>query len=105
MKLAVTITAFLITLMGSSPAFAEDAAAGQALYKKACASCHGPTGKGMASFPKLVGHPAEYLTERLEGYRAGKKYGPNTALMAPMAKSLSDDDIGNVVAFLAAKSG
>ena len=94
------------TLAG--PAFATDgtesanydAAAGEAIYKKDCRACHGPTAKGVSSYPKLVDHPFEYLVDRLERYRAGEKFGPNTMLMAPRAKALSDDDIGNVAAFI-----
>ena len=79
---------------------AFDVTAGEELYMKECRGCHGPTAKGVSSYPKLVGQPAEYLVERLERYRAGEKIGPNTMLMAPRAKNLSDQDIGNVVAFI-----
>lgn len=80
-----------------------DFEAGEALYKKQCRGCHGPTAKGLASYPKLRGHPAEYLTDKLERYRAGEKFGPNTPLMAPRAKKLSDDDITNIVHFIVTK--
>ena len=79
---------------------AFDVTAGEELYMPECRGCHGPTAKGVSSYPKLVGQPAEYLVERLERYRAGEKIGPNTMLMAPRAKNLSDQDIGNVVAFI-----
>ena len=36
----------------------------------------------------------------LERYRSGEKIGPNTMLMAPRARKLSDEDIGDVVAFI-----
>jgi cytochrome c553 len=77
-----------------------DAAAGAALYKKECRGCHGPTAKGMASYPKLRGQTVEYLTDKLTRYRAGEKFGPNTPLMAPRAKKLSDDDIVNIAQFI-----
>lgn len=73
---------------------------GQSLYKKECRGCHGPTAKGLASYPKLVGHPANYLIDKLERYRAGERFGPNTPLMAPRAKKLSDEDIVNISAFI-----
>ena len=87
-------------LMGAPSALAQDIAAGKALYKKTCRNCHGPTAKGMASYPKLVGFSAEYLADKLKQYRSGRKIGPNTALMAPNAKGLSDDDIANISAFI-----
>jgi cytochrome c553 len=85
-----------------SPAGAQeaDAAAGAEYYENVCSNCHGPTAKGMASFPKLVGHDADFLVMRLEQYRGGEKVGANTALMAPVAADLTDADIANLVAFI-----
>lgn len=79
-----------------------DVAAGEALYKKECRSCHGPTAKGLASYPKLRGQTAEYLSEQLKRYRSGEKIGPNTPLMAPRAKKLTDQDIVDIAQFIAA---
>ena len=79
----------------------HDVGAGEDLYQSVCRNCHGPTAKGMASFPKLAGQDSEYLTQALEAYRAGETMGYNTALMAPHAKDLSDADIGNLVAYIA----
>lgn len=84
----------------TSVAAAGDTAAGEKLYKKECRGCHGPTAKGLASYPKLIGHPVEYLVDRLKRYRSGEKFGPNTPLMAPRAKKLSDDDIVNISNFI-----
>ena len=86
------------------PVQAGDAASGEGLYKDVCAACHGRTGKGMASYPRIAGKEAEYLTDRLTTYRAGQRVGPNSMLMIPMAVNLSDEDIANLVAYLA-KSG
>ena len=77
-----------------------DAEAGEALYKKNCRACHGPTAKGVSSYPKLAGQPFDDLVDKLHRYRSGEKIGPNTMLMAPRAKKLSDDDINNIVAFI-----
>ena len=79
---------------------AADPAAGESLYAINCAQCHGPTAKGMASFPSLLGRDADYIQSRLETYRAGEKVGPNSGLMIPNARKLSDDDIANLSAFL-----
>lgn len=85
----------------SIPANANDVEVGQTLYKKECRACHGPTAKGLASYPKLVGQSAEYLVDKLTRYKAGEKFGPNTPLMAPRAKKLSEEDIANISAFIA----
>ena len=77
-----------------------DLMAGEELYQSVCRNCHGPTAKGMASFPKLAGHEAQYLSTQLAEYRAGQTLGYNTALMAPHAKALSDADILNLVAYI-----
>ena len=78
-----------------------DLAAGEELYQSVCRNCHGPTAKGMASFPKLAGQEAAYLSTQLAEYRAGVTLGFNTALMAPHAKPLSDQDILNLAAYIA----
>ncbi len=81
-------------------AAAPDQAAGEALYQSVCKNCHGPKAQGMASFPKLAGHDAEFITSRLVQYRAGEKVGPNTALMMPLAQDLSDQDIVDLSAYI-----
>lgn len=100
MKFTPFVTFVLTVFLTSSLASAQDVEAGKTYYKKNCRACHGPTAKGLASYPKLVGQSADYLTDRLERYRAGEKFGPNTPLMAPRAKVLSDDDITNIAAFI-----
>ena len=87
----------------AGPAVAQDgdAAAGEDLYQSVCRNCHGPTAKGLASFPKLVGQGEDYLSSRLVQYRAGERVGPNTALMAPHAEDLSDGDIADIVTYIA----
>lgn len=77
-----------------------DVEAGEVLYQAVCKACHGPTAKGMASFPKLADKEVEYLAQRLIQYRAGEKVGPNSALMVPVASDLSDQDIADVSAYI-----
>lgn len=88
------------TSSASSEVAAGDLEAGEKLYKKECRGCHGPTAKGVSSYPKLREQTIEYLVDKLERYRAGEKFGPNTPLMAPRAKKLSDDDILNISTFI-----
>lgn len=73
---------------------------GEKHYKKTCRGCHGPTAKGLASYPKLRGQTTDYLVDKLERYRKGERFGPNTPLMAPRAKKLTDEDIANISAFI-----
>ncbi len=87
--------------LGATAAAAQDVSEGEALYQKACRSCHGPEAGGMASFPQLAGREADYLAMRLEQYRAGEQVGANTALMRPNAADLTDSEIANLAAYIA----
>lgn len=94
---------FVIAAVLSLPAAqaqAADLAAAKTKYAQVCASCHGPSGKGMASFPALAGKDADYIASRLKTYRAGEKVGPNTPLMMPHAAELSDDQIAGLAAYV-----
>ncbi|MEM6940652.1 MAG: c-type cytochrome [Pseudomonadota bacterium] len=77
-----------------------DIAAGKKLYRRNCRGCHGATAMGASSYPMLVGFPADYLIYKLERYRAGDRFGPNTPLMAQRVKKLTDQDFANVAAFI-----
>lgn len=103
MKLQTLMTIGVVFALGTAQAQAADIAAGEADYESVCANCHGPTGRGMASFPALTGKDADYLSARLTTYRAGEKVGPNSALMIPNARDLSDEDIANLAAFISTK--
>lgn len=118
MKTNLSYLALGVTLMLSVPAVAQDAATsapipaelaalsaniddGQSLYRTACAQCHGRSAGGTAVFPALEAQSADYLVERLLAYRAGEAEGPNAALMMPVAKDMTDQQIVDVAAFLA----
>ena len=100
MKTGLILSVFALGMMSAPLAVAEDSSVGQKLYKKVCKNCHGPTAKGLASYPKLVGNSAEYLIGRLETYRAKEKIGPNSPLMFPHAAKLSDEDIASLVDYI-----
>ncbi len=81
---------------------AGDVEAGMARFQENCVNCHGKEGKGMASFPPLVGHDADYIADRLRAYRAKDKVGPNSALIYSWAAPLSDEEIANLAAYVSA---
>ncbi|WAB96194.1 MULTISPECIES: cytochrome c [Pseudomonas] len=70
----------------------------------ACLGCHGPDGKGIvaAGFPRLAGLPAGYLSKQLHDWRAGSR---KQAVMEPLAKALTEDEITAVSSYLAALPG
>ena len=90
----------LFLLSFSGYALSGDKDAGEARYKKSCINCHGPAGKGVASYPKISGKEVSYTKSKLETYRDGIKIGPNSALMIMMAKPLTDEEITNLAAYL-----
>lgn len=81
-------------------ALAGNIEAGEERYNKTCINCHGTAGKGVASFPKISGKEISYTTSKLETYREGIKIGPNSSLMIMMARTLTDEEIANLAAYL-----
>jgi cytochrome c553 len=64
----------------------------------ACGGCHGAKGLPAAGvpFPRLAGLAPEYIAKQLFDYRDGTR--PN-AVMAPIAKALSDAEIGSLAVY------
>jgi cytochrome c553 len=95
----------------SNPAAAQSAsaaqsapdalAAGREKYVQ-CASCHGADGRStvMPQYPKIGGQTAEYVVNALKAYRDGRRLGTYAAIMAAVAKPLSDADIANLAAYV-----
>ncbi len=102
MKLPLLFAIGASLILSVADARAGDVAAGEKRYKVNCVNCHGRTGKGMASFPSLVGRDAAYVADRLNKYRAKEKVGPNSAIMMSLSGELSDDDIANLAAYVSA---
>ncbi len=76
-----------------------DAAAGRRLAA-ACATCHGPDGHPVnTAWPALAGQNAAYLKAALTAFRDGQRNNP---FMSPVAKNLSDADIGSLASHFAA---
>ncbi|MFQ3235444.1 MAG: cytochrome c553 [Paraglaciecola sp.] len=100
MKKIFLLNVVAMAMLSAVQAHGGENLAGETLYKNVCKNCHGPTARGMASFPKLSGNTAEFLEMRLKQYRAGEKLGPNTALMQPVAAVMSDEEIVTVAAYI-----
>ena len=79
-----------------------DAAAGAA-KAAACAACHGPKGIAVApTFPNLAGQSQTYLYVQLRAFKDGAR---TNAVMQPLAKALSDQDMRNLAAHFASLPG
>ena len=98
MRLLLTIGAALTLIVAE--ARGGDVAAGKSRYLVNCINCHGMAGKGMASFPAIVGREADYIVGRLMQYRAREKVGPNSAIMMSLTGDLTDEEIANLAAYI-----
>ncbi|MFC7289096.1 c-type cytochrome [Herminiimonas glaciei] len=84
-----------------------DPAKGEALYNTgdatrnvtACIACHGAAGNSsIAENPKLTGQHGAYIHKQLVDFKGPAR---NNAIMAPIAKGMTEEDIQNVIAYLA----
>jgi cytochrome c553 len=112
MKRYLLLTSTLIVASFASPAFAADAAKGQALFAQRCAMCHGDKGAGdgalAATMPEgqkprnLTAGQNKYATDDIKLKELIKKGGAAVGLsvLMPAQADLSDEQVGDVVAFL-----
>lgn len=100
MKIPTLLIISTMLTLSVAEARGGDVAAGKKRYLENCVNCHAKTGKGVASFPSLVGKDANYISNRLMKYRARERVGPNSALMYSWAANLSDDEIANLAAYI-----
>jgi cytochrome c553 len=67
-----------------------------------CAGCHGPGGRSATpQWPSLAGQGEAYLGQQLRLIRAGERYSQE---MAPVAETLTDEDIADLAAYYAAQT-
>jgi cytochrome c553 len=79
------------------------AARGNAEGAPGCALCHAFNGvsDGSGAFPRIAGQSAYYLGIQLDAFRSGVR---QNAIMSPIARRLSPEDIADVSAYYAALS-
>lgn len=63
-----------------------------------CASCHGASGEGQGSFPRLAGMNADYLARQLEEFASGKR---TSAVMTPIAKAFGPPERAALASYYA----
>ncbi|MFZ2236467.1 MAG: cytochrome c [Dokdonella sp.] len=93
------------TLLVPAPAFAQSAAAGDAVAGKikgyTCTGCHGITGWRNAypsyHVPKIGGQNYDYIVAALTGYKSGQRKHPT---MQAQGESLSEQDIRDIAAWI-----
>jgi cytochrome c553 len=67
----------------------------------ACASCHGPQGKGIpVQFPELAGQHSEYTYTQLNNFRLGTRANDAAKMMRSIAAKMTDADMKAVAAYI-----
>jgi cytochrome c553 len=66
-----------------------------------CALCHGQGLQGLGPVPGIAGRGPSYLARQLYDMQSGFRHGVWTPLMMPVVAKLSNDDIVNIVAYVA----
>jgi cytochrome c553 len=83
---------------GCGDALAADTALGKALAE-GCAGCHGDNGISQtAATPSLAGQPDLFIQWQLVFFRGGNR---KNEVMAPIAESLTNDEVRNLGAYYA----
>jgi mono/diheme cytochrome c family protein len=101
-RLLVAVSALLF--IASSAASAAD---GAAIYKAQCAKCHGDTGMADTTVGKAMKVPALAGDPKIQKMSDGDVAGviKSNAKHPPTVKSLSDDDINAVAAYVKQLAG
>jgi len=96
MKLLIAVSLFLLSTASMA---AGDAAAGKG-KSAICAACHGANGvSSIANYPNLAGQKADYILAQLQAFKSGERKGASSAIMAPMAAGLTEQDMMDLAAF------
>lgn len=99
----------ILSVLGlfAAPAIAVvDLEHGQALYQKNCASCHGADGNSVILlFPNLSKQHEVYLKKELHDYQQGAQGKRNDPIMTPVAQRLSQQDVEDIVSYIASFPG
>jgi cytochrome c553 len=76
------------------------AAQGTPAGAPACAQCHAFNGAsdGSGAFPRIAGQSAYYLAKQLRDFASGVR---TNAIMSPIVKALSPNDVADVAAYYA----
>lgn len=87
----------------TSATSSQTTAGGTLYYEMGCVGCHGEgkvRHKQMERFPMLAGQNQQYLVSQLKAFKTGGRPG---SIMPAVAKTLTDDQITALAAFLSAQ--
>lgn len=114
MRIIPTIVFAGLALGLAAPAFADDIAEGEEIYKtKTCVACHGPKGaRAIQTYPATAGQNEKYILTQLQDIKSGKRIAstdpatghPYTEGMAAIMHLLVDDDMKKLAKYLSAQA-
>ena len=97
------VTVLVVLAATRAPLHAADAAAGKELYLKKCKTCHGEDGNGAPAMLKTFGDKLQPLgsaaVQNLDDDGLAKAFRAGSAHKG-VEKSVSDADLGNLIAFI-----
>jgi len=102
--LALLLTGAVYAALSPTPAQAsaaseDDIAAGEALFRTNCATCHGPGGEGRAGFPSLIGVGAAAVDFQVStGRMPMQATGPQAPAKPPV---FDEEEIAQLAAYVA----
>ena len=99
------VFAFAIALTFAGSAYALD---GKALFvSKGCPACHGPGGgKPLGpGYPKTMSQDETYIINQIKAFKSGERKGGQSALMIPMANTLTDAEAAAIAKYLSSEKG
>jgi cytochrome c553 len=67
-----------------------------------CGTCHGPDLMGLGPVPGIAGRSPSYLMRQLWDFKKGTRHGEWSPLMLQVVKDLTQEDMLNLAAYLAA---
>jgi len=67
----------------------------------ACSTCHGASGIGVKSFPRLANQHPDYIEKQLTAWKNNTRSGDNNDVMGSIARKLSDTEISQLARYFA----
>src|SRR5689334_21217195 len=97
------ILVVLATGIGHAAVMPASAAEDIETKARQCAACHGENGvpTDPKTIPVIWGQESSYLMKQLRDFRNGER---KSAIMAPLAKDLAEEDLRKIAAYFAAKA-
>ena len=101
--LRLIVTVVVVLAATHAPLQATDAAAGKELFLKKCKTCHGEDGNGTPAMQKTFGDKLQPLgsaaVQSLDDAALAKAFRAG-ATHKGVEKSVTDADLGNLIAFI-----